>query len=149
MRTLTLHKGGAGEREIAITAIDVPDLWHVAMHHLDAADLTKHDECAQHMAWSKMILNCWHLAHAMKDHLQAQSEPSDRIVIQRKESTRDQPGLLDSDIVLCFLPENATTPFVTWMQTLDKKPGDGTARYCRGHYCESLEEALQDYATRR
>ena len=60
-KTITMHAGGTGEREQAIDNITVPDLWHVATRLRAAENLTD----------AQMVMDCWHLAHAMKDALQA------------------------------------------------------------------------------
>jgi hypothetical protein len=67
--TLTLHKGGTGEKEIPIKSLTVPDLWHVAQYHHDKslAPAVEPWHALQH----KMIMEAWSLAHAMKDRLQA------------------------------------------------------------------------------
>jgi hypothetical protein len=58
MTGLICSKGGGGERCVEIRNIEVPDLWHIAIHRgLDDAD-------------EKMILEAWHLAHDMKVGLQ-------------------------------------------------------------------------------
>lgn len=66
---ITISKGGTGERTIAINAIHVPDLWHTAMKLEDMGDYAAAQE----------VLDAWHLAHAMKEHLQALPVPSDGI----------------------------------------------------------------------
>ncbi len=65
--TLTIHKGGTGEREIEIRSITVPDLWHVATRLREAEQIND----------VQMVMDCWHLAHAMKDHLQQQEHDLD------------------------------------------------------------------------
>ena len=40
---------------------EIGDLWHVAMHHADKGDQKTCD----------LILSVWHLAHAMRDHINA------------------------------------------------------------------------------
>jgi hypothetical protein len=66
--TITLHAGGTGEREIEVSAIEVPDLWHVAMHLQGKAETEGNP---QMKLYADMVLDCWHLAHDMKNHLQA------------------------------------------------------------------------------
>ena len=58
MGTITLAEGGTAERKIEIKNITVPDLWHIAMR-LHGRD-------------QEMVLECWHLAHDMKRHIQSQ-----------------------------------------------------------------------------
>ncbi len=132
--TITMHKGGTGEKEIKISALQVPDLWHVAQH--------------QGERYKALILDCWHLAHAMKDHLQGMEDPEpaprppERIEIARKPATRDRNGLIDTDIVLVFLEGNECTPFVTW------ECGHKSNITFQGHYFESLSDATEDFETR-
>ncbi len=68
--TLTLHPGGTGEKELSINSLAIPDLWHVAQYHRDKAEAPAVEP------WHKMqehwILETWHLAHAMKERLQAE-----------------------------------------------------------------------------
>jgi len=45
-----------------------------------------------------------------------------------------------SEIVLCFLPHNLTTPYATW-----QKHKDDTFW---GHYFTTVEEATEDFQTR-
>jgi hypothetical protein len=155
--TLTIHAGGTGERQIPINSITVPDLWHVATR-LREADNTQD---------AQLVMDCWHLAHAMKDHLQAMDaaphyqggEPAlERVILQRKESTRDQGAVLDSDIILAFVPDNHE-PFITWVQVLDQhdegraemfgQDNDRVKSYTiSGHYFMTLREALDDFDNR-
>ena len=65
-KTITLHKGGTGEKEIKVSAIHVPDLWPVVIR------LRK----AKQTGDAQLVIDCWHLTHAMKDHLQQQKEPA-------------------------------------------------------------------------
>lgn len=60
MTGLIQSKGGGGERCTEIRTIEVPDLWHIAMRSCDLGNTE--DE--------KRILECWHLAHDMKNALQ-------------------------------------------------------------------------------
>jgi hypothetical protein len=53
---VTLSKGGTRERVVEIEALKIPDLWHIAMAEKDKA-------C------SRMILDCWHIAHDLKREL--------------------------------------------------------------------------------
>lgn len=55
IQTLVIHKGGEGEKSVSIDSITVPDARHAAMR----ANKVDRD----------LILEVWHLAHAMKDHL--------------------------------------------------------------------------------
>lgn len=49
----------------------------------------------------------------------------------------------DAEVVLCLLPGNDVTPFVTWVQS---KHDDGCYW---GHYCVNYDEANDDYVARR
>ena len=75
--TLTIHPDGTGRKEIKIKDITIPDLWHVAQYHHDKAALPNVEP------WHKMqehwILECWYLAHAMKDRLQADQVQADQV----------------------------------------------------------------------
>jgi hypothetical protein len=72
--TITMHAGGTGEREQAISNITIPDLWHVAQYLYDIGGTERDGDPSRHL-YSKMVLDCWHLAHDMKDHLQAMDAP--------------------------------------------------------------------------
>lgn len=63
--TITLNKGGIGEKEIKISALVIPDLWHVATRLREAEQIND----------AQLVIDCWYLAHAMKDHLQALEDP--------------------------------------------------------------------------
>jgi len=60
MTEITLNKGGNAEHVIDASALHVPDLWHIAMW-LESNDMS---------GSSKKVLDCWHLAHDMKTHIQ-------------------------------------------------------------------------------
>lgn len=55
-----LNKGGTKERTAEISKITVPDLWGVYITLLDADDIDR----------AKMVLECWHLAHSLKNHIE-------------------------------------------------------------------------------
>jgi hypothetical protein len=61
MTGIIQSKGGDGERCTEIRDIQVPDLWHIAMHQYRLGN----------PAAEKMVLECWHLTHDMKNALQA------------------------------------------------------------------------------
>ena len=50
-----LHKGLPDKGAVEAASIHIPDLWHIAM-----ALPERHKD---------MVLQCWHAAHAMKDHI--------------------------------------------------------------------------------
>jgi hypothetical protein len=51
-------------------------------------------------------------------------------------------GYVRAEVVLCHLPDNAHTPFVTWQRNLDDR-----ACYF-GHYFQNYTKARADYAKR-
>ena len=73
--TFTRAKGGTAEREEPINGIEVPDLWHIAMA-LNAGsqrvEAFKNGEFVSMLA-GDYVLECWHLAHDMKRHIQTNS----------------------------------------------------------------------------
>jgi hypothetical protein len=73
---ITIHKGGTGEHTVKVSELVIPDLWHVAMFFNDQAEKHANDHdspfaCNRMKMFEQMVLECWHLAHAMKDQLQA------------------------------------------------------------------------------
>jgi len=56
IQMVTLSKGGKKEKTLPVTQITVPDLWHIAQR-LDEED-------------KKKVLDCWHLAHDLKTHIE-------------------------------------------------------------------------------
>ena len=66
--TFTRAKGGTAECEEPINGITVPDLWHLAQALKDG-NLTRNKTILAKAA--EEVLECWHLAHAMKKHLQS------------------------------------------------------------------------------
>ena len=54
--TVTLNKGGTGEKSVKLDTLQIPDLWHLAL------SLPKPQK--------KAILQTWHLAHDLKDALE-------------------------------------------------------------------------------
>ena len=60
MTQITLNKGGKAEQIIDSSQIDVPDLWHLALSLWDAGN----------KIGSRAVLECWHLAHSLKQHIQ-------------------------------------------------------------------------------
>lgn len=60
-RTITLAKGGAAEREVPVSEIQVRDLWHLATR------LRKDKQYDPRAAdW---VLETWHLAHDLLRHV--------------------------------------------------------------------------------
>ena len=68
--TFTRSKGGSAEREEIISQIQVPDLWKIAELFQDKANAIYLPTAARKAA-ADAILECWHLAHDMKRHLQS------------------------------------------------------------------------------
>jgi len=67
--TFTRSKGGTAEREEIISQIQVPDLWHMISHVRDGVTLVP----AYRTQIADAMLECWHLAHDLKRHLQSNS----------------------------------------------------------------------------
>lgn len=63
--TITLSKGGSLEREIEPTKIQIPDLWQIAM----LPELEGYRMGTKGQTAKEMILECWHLAHDMRNAL--------------------------------------------------------------------------------
>ena len=70
--TFTRSKGGTAEREEIISQIQVPDLWKIA-EIFQGKSNTIYMSKANREAVADAILECWHLAHDMKRHLQSNS----------------------------------------------------------------------------
>ena len=68
--TFTRSKGGTAEREEIISQIQVPDLWKIA-EIFQGKSNTVYMSKANREAVADAILECWHLAHDMRKHLQA------------------------------------------------------------------------------
>jgi hypothetical protein len=66
--TFTRAKGGTAECEEPINGITVPDLWHLAQA-LEDGNLTRNKTILAKAA--EEVLECWHLAHDMKRHIQS------------------------------------------------------------------------------
>ena len=68
--TFTRSKGGTAEREEIISQIQVPDLWKIA-EIFQGKSNTMYMSKANREAVADAILECWHLAHDMRKHLQS------------------------------------------------------------------------------
>ena len=68
--TFTRSKGGTAEREEIISQIQVPDLWKIA-EVFQGKSNTMYMSKANREAVADAILECWHLAHDMRKHLQS------------------------------------------------------------------------------
>ena len=68
--TFTRSKGGTAEREEIISQIQVPDLWKIA-EIFQGKSNNMYMSKANREAVADAILECWHLAHDMKKHLQS------------------------------------------------------------------------------
>lgn len=53
MKTIVRAKGGLNERRELVSAIEIPDIWHLVHNH--EVRLTPKQK--------KEILECWHLCH--------------------------------------------------------------------------------------
>ena len=67
--TFTRAKGGTAEREEIISQIQVPDLWKIA-ELFQGKSNTIYMSKANREAVADAVLECWHLAHDMRKHLQ-------------------------------------------------------------------------------
>jgi len=144
MKDLIINAGGTAEKTIQISDIEVPDCWHsfTYLNNDIAGGYAIEHERGKHHA--KAVLECWHLAAAMRDKLQQHECPTlpGRIYLARRENERNKNGIMDNDIVLVHLPNNSCTPFVTWLQTLDNQAT------MHGHYFETITEAVEDFTDR-
>lgn len=61
---VTLFKGGTRETTLPISEVDIPDLWHIA------EALRSQGKVAYGSACADLILNCWHIAGALKQHIE-------------------------------------------------------------------------------
>lgn len=61
INTIIRAPKGTARQVVEVDKIQVPDLWHVAMHVRDQGDIQ----------WSKQILDVWHLAHDLIANIQA------------------------------------------------------------------------------
>lgn len=61
---VTLSKGGTGKGTKSISKIIIPDLWHIAQGIRCGSLKAANPESAD------LILECWHLAHDFKRHIQ-------------------------------------------------------------------------------
>jgi hypothetical protein len=71
---ITRSKGGTAEREVDVQDIQVPDLWHVAMHLKELSESSNSHLKHKYKIASEEILETWHLAHDMKRYLQEQAQ---------------------------------------------------------------------------
>ena len=65
--------------------------------------------------------------------------------IKMRRTLRHRAGLVPAEIVLCHLPHNTITPFVTWQRN--------TAEFCAtywGHYfrADEVKDAVNDFMKR-
>lgn len=64
--TIVIHRGGTGERTIPVSGIIVPDMWHIAMSQ-------------ENPEFKAQVLECWHLAHAMRSALEELDQKSESL----------------------------------------------------------------------
>jgi hypothetical protein len=62
--------------------------------------------------------------------------------IKMRRTLRHRTGLVPAEIVLCHLPHNTVTPFVTWQRNTDY----GSTYW--GHYFRDVDEAFEDFNKR-
>lgn len=67
-------------------------------------------------------------------------------IIARRQITSGGNGLQPSEIVLCHLPGNRATPYVTWRRNIPELGGDGATYW--GHYHSSIEDAQGEFQQR-
>jgi len=61
---ITMSKGGMKEQIVPIKDIVIPDLWHIAMAIERTGKVADGPGCAD------LILECWHIAHFLKSHIE-------------------------------------------------------------------------------
>lgn len=73
MDTIIRAPKGSLRKTVKVDEIIIPDLWHVAMYHQDAATKPSlnHVERAWHKKQAEMILDTWHLTHDLITNIQA------------------------------------------------------------------------------
>ena len=65
---VTLNKGGSEEKTLPISQITIPDLWHIA------EAIRKNGKVADGPGCAALILECWNLAHDLKNHVKQERE---------------------------------------------------------------------------
>lgn len=65
----------------------------------------------------------------------------EKIILERKKMS-ENPSDKHLEIVLCKLPENTITPYVTWGYNKN------TDSFFSGDYCYSIDEAVNSYNSR-
>ena len=60
---VTLFKGGTKETPLPISEVDIPDLWYIA------EALRKSGKVANGPGCADLILECWHIAGALRQHI--------------------------------------------------------------------------------
>ncbi len=60
--TVTLFKGGKNEKQVPLSQVEVPDLWHIAQAEMDL-------NCRE------KVLRCWHLANDLLRELRERAKP--------------------------------------------------------------------------
>lgn len=68
---ITRGRGGKGQRQVRLSDVEIPDLWHVAQY------LTGLEEPKARIAAEK-VLECWHLCSDLKRELQARANGEGR-----------------------------------------------------------------------
>lgn len=65
---ITLSKGGTAERKITMSQLQIPDLWGLTQNIRQNSKIEQAGLCAD------KILECWHLAHDLKNHIESQPD---------------------------------------------------------------------------
>jgi len=66
-KTVTLFKGGTKEKTLPISQVEIPDLWHIAEAIRTNGRIG--GKAGRERA-ADMILDCWHICGALKEHIQ-------------------------------------------------------------------------------
>jgi hypothetical protein len=79
MTTITINKGGAAEAQVELDTLQVPDLWHIANWvEGEAIRRRRKGDIGNGLDnQAKAILDTWHLAHDLLNHIRNQ-EPAPR-----------------------------------------------------------------------
>jgi hypothetical protein len=64
--TVTRHPKGQHPKEVRITSVHIPDLWHIAMALKELS--VKNGNTWMDFAADE-VLEAWHIAHDLKDHV--------------------------------------------------------------------------------
>jgi hypothetical protein len=65
---VTLFKGGTREVTIPVSEVAIPDLWHITQALRDGSVSSLNSKQCENAC--EMILDCWHIAGALKVHIE-------------------------------------------------------------------------------